>query len=231
MATVELVRGFLVDLWHLPLVFKLFLLYGAGAVGWKWWKGKQHAELVAESETWPVYRARVVFAQVLDRKGGGEDGPSYWEGLLTYSYTVPGHELEIGEHRKRFADEEEADEWARGLRDTFVDVRVDPRDPKRSVWQETAILTTRLLRAPVMDAMRSKEVTPWGQRELAAAVVFCAAASGTLYASRIQFSCLTGRPLITAETNTKIFFGMHIGAIICAIASSMLAAKNHTANR
>jgi hypothetical protein len=222
---VEMMRDFAYDLWHLPVIFRLFLLYAAGAWLWNWWKRQQQEEVLAASASWPVYRARVVWAQVLDRQGGGEDGPSYWEGLLTYSYTVPGQELEIGEHRKRFDDEEDANDWARALRDTYVDVRVDPADAKRSVWQKTEIVIAPTLRAPVMDAMGSK----WdamGQRQMAATAVFCAAALGAIYAGWIQFSCLGGKPLITAEKNTKIFFGMHLGAMLCAIVSGILAGKN-----
>ena len=60
-------------------------------------------------------------------------------GFSPTGWLVPGHDLEVGEYRKRFEDEGEADAWARALRDTFVDVRVDRADVTRSVWQETPI--------------------------------------------------------------------------------------------
>lgn len=72
MNPIELARRLLDDLVRLPLIFKLFLFYAAGAASWRWWKARQQAEVVAESTAWPVYRARVVWAQVSDRLWEGE---------------------------------------------------------------------------------------------------------------------------------------------------------------
>jgi hypothetical protein len=222
----ESVRGFIDDVWRLPLIFKLVVLYGVGAAGWGWWQQRRHAEMLAASESWPVHRARVVWAQVTDRQSGGEDGPSYWEGVLTYSYTVPGQELEVGEYRKRFHDEEEADAWARGLRDTFVDVRVDPADAKRSVWQEGPVFTQPKFQGGAVDRLVADEAEGWGIRETAALLVLCASALGALVALWCQLSCFQGKPKITAEGNTRAFFAMHIGAMICAIVAQTLFPKS-----
>ena len=225
MNTIELMRRLLDDILRLPLIFKLCLLYAAGAAGWQWWKGRKQAELIASSMAWPVYQARVIWAQVSEPQRGGEDGPTYWEGLLTYSYTVPGHEMEVGEHRKRFEDEEEGDEWARALRDTFVNVRVDPSDVKRSLWVESPILTSPLPLAPELESSRLQRIAAWDGRTFLSVIIFCIAASGAFFAARIQLSCLTGKPLITAEANKAVFFGMHCGAILCAITSGLVAKR------
>jgi len=231
MNVAELARRFVGDLLRLPLVFKLFVLYGAGAAGWQWWKVRQQAMTITASAAWPVYRARVVWAQVSDHNGRGEDEASYWEGLLTYSYTVPGHDLEIGEFRKRFSDEEEADQWARALRDTYVDVRVDPADVKRSVWQETPVLTAPSLQVPELDGSRLQAREPWGIDEVSATLLFCVSAVGSFLAGWIQLSCLRGKPLITAEQDTTAFFGMHIGAIVCGVASNLVASDRRSQGR
>src|SRR5690242_4284226 len=126
MHAVEWVRGFLVDLWRLPWAFKLVLAFMAGQAGWQWLRRFREEQTLAASAAWPVYRARVIWAKVSDEQKEGRHGSVSWEGVLTYSYTVPGHELEVGEFRKNFYDEDEADAWARALRDTFVDVHVDP---------------------------------------------------------------------------------------------------------
>ena len=223
----ELLSGFVRDLWHLPLLFKLFLLNGVGTAGRRWWKRRQQAEMLAASENWPVYRARVVSAQILDRKSEGKHGSYFWPGLLTYSYTVPGQELEVGEYRKKFEDEDEADVWARGMRDTFVDVRVDPADAKRSVWQESPLLPGSQLRPPVLDASRTFEQS-WGGPEIPLRLMLCAASVGALAAAWIQVSCWLGKPAITAEGNQTIFFGMHLGAIGVSIASSLLTANRRS---
>ena len=225
MNPIELAHEFLADLLRLPLVFQLFLLYGAGAAVWKWWKARQKSQLIAASTAWPVYRARVVWAQVSDRKKDGRHGPVYWEGLLTYSYTVPGHDLEVGEHRKRFDEEEEADSWARALRDTFVNVRVNPTDVTRSVWQETPILTAPSPRMPELDAARHQGAEGWGTREILAAIIFLVAAGGALFAAWIQLSCLTGKTAVSFEKNAAVFFGMHIGCILCTLAAGLLGQK------
>lgn len=225
MTAFESVRGFVDDVWRLPLMFKLVVLYGTGATVWGWLKRRKHAEMLAASESWPVYRGRVVWTQVTDGQSEGEDGPSYWEGVLTYSYTVPGQELEVGEYRKRFQDEEEADAWARGLRDTFVDVRVDPSDVKRSVWQEKPVLTRLKLQGGVVGRPVSIEAEGWGIREIAALLILCVSAIGAFVALLVQLSCFRGRPAITAEGNEGVFFGMHIGAMICAFAAQALFPK------
>jgi Protein of unknown function (DUF3592) len=223
MHPIELIRGFVEDLWRLPVLFKLFFLYAAGAAVWQWNKKKKQAAMLAASETWPVYRARVVWAQVTDRKSEGENGSSYWEGVLTYSYTVPGHEIEVGEYRKRFYDEDEANAWARSLRDTSVDVRVDPVDTKRSVWKETASTVHLSQTSPALDSAPI-EAEGWGIREVAAIVVLLAAIAGALVAAWIQISYLHGDRVI--PEGGHVFFAMHIGAMICGIASFGLFPKS-----
>lgn len=226
MSVSESVRGFIDDVWRLPLIFKLVALYAVGENIWGWQKRRKHAEMIAASESWPVHRARVVWAQVTDRQSQGEDGPSYWEGVMTYSYTVPGQELEVGEYRKRFDNEEEADAWARQWRDTFVDVRVDPADAKRSIWQEKPVFTQPVLQGGVINRPVAVETEGWGIRETAALLVLCASASGALVALWCQLLCFQGKPRITAEGNTSVFFAMHIGAMICAIVAQTLFPKS-----
>jgi hypothetical protein len=221
----EPVRQLLADLVRLPLMFKLLLLYGAGAAVWGWWKARRQAEVISASATWPVYKARVVWAQVSDWQHQGDGESSFVEGVLTYSYTVPGHELEIGEYRKRFEDEDEAGAWAQALRDTFVDVRVDPADVTRSVWQETPISTAPFVRGPELDSSRLMEVAAWGTREVLATTILCTAVVGAFFAAWIQLSCLKGRPLISAEENEAAFFGMHIGAMVCVIGVALIARR------
>ena len=221
----EPVREFLTDLTRLPLIVKLFVLYGIGAAGWNWWKARQQAQVIAASAVWPVYKARVVWAQVSDWHSEGEDGPTYLEGVLTYSYTVPGHDLEVGEYRKRFDDEDEAGTWARALRDTFVDVRVDPADVTRSIWQETANLAIPSALAPQFGGSSLNELEAWGSQEVLATAVFCVAAAGAFLAAWIQLSCLMGKPLISEESNEVAFFGMHIGAIVCWITVALVAQR------
>lgn len=216
----EMARGFLIDLLHLPFVFKLGLLWMVGAAGWQWWKTRRQAQLVAASVNWPLHRGEVVAAQVITprRHENDEDGPSSWEGLLTYSYTLPGHELEIGEHRKRFFNQAQAEDWALALQDKSVDVRVDPDDSKRSVWQETSVLYV-----PALPLASQADTGLWG---LLAFVVLCVSCVGAVLAAWIQLGSLVGKPVMAMGGNSFGYFGMmHVGAMVCAVASNLVLSK------
>ena len=120
----------------------LFLgLLVLGSVIWAIWRStkRRHADKIRVSVAWPIYKARVVCAQVVVAVEGDDGVPVYWEGLLTYSYIVPGHELEVGEFRRSFFDKFSADRWAQALNNTYVDVRVDPEDVKCSVGSNPRI--------------------------------------------------------------------------------------------
>lgn len=215
MHPIELVRGFLVDLWHLPVVFKAFLACGAGASAWQWWKRRQNAALVLEASGWPLHRARVVWAQVGDAKRP-RHGRTYWEALVTYSYTLPGQELETGEYRRKFYVAEEADEWARGLRETHIDVRVNPLDSKQSAWtDDRAVMPAQT----VVPILREES---WGLRESVALLVFLVGAAGAGFSAYVQLSAFQGRNVAAASNNFGLFMGMHLGAMACGFATAFL---------
>ncbi len=211
----DLVRGFFGDLVHLPLMFKLVLLWMAGAAGWSWWKQRQKAAIVAASVTWPVYRARVIAAQVMKRKGSSEDRGLH-EGVLTYSYTVPGKELEVGEFRKSFLDEIDADLWASGFKDGFVDVRVDPDDAKRSVWDEAAYVAAPMAKVAPADRMGSGAVRAT-EHGTALVIVFWISTMAVVLSAAIQLSCLLGKPLINSQHKFVVFIGMLLVAILVGV--------------
>jgi hypothetical protein len=219
----EFIRRFLNDLWHLPWFFRLVLLGVAASWAWQWYKERKRKELETTAVSWPQHRARVVWAQVSDERREGRHGPAYWEGILTYSYALPGHELEVGEHRQRFYDEVAAADWARGLRDSFVMVRVDPANPKSSVWLDEGGSTAAAMAAVTTERAVSRE--PWGGagHAVAAGAIFAIAGTAALAALWVLVSCLRGKPIFTAETNMGAFFGMHVGLIVCLIAAQALA--------
>lgn len=201
----ELIRGFLENMWRLPLIFKLFLLFGVGQACWRWLKRQLEEQVIAASAAWPIYKARVVWVKVSDERKEGRHGSVYWEGELTYSYTVPGHELEVGEFRKKFYDEVEADAWARALRGMpSVDVHVDPTDPKRLVWRETAIVLPPPM--PVIGQTGDGS----GAAGLARVILLAVCVAGAVISLIVQVSCLRGRPVITFEKNTLACGLLHV---------------------
>lgn len=221
----ELGRHLLADLLRLPLTFKLFLLFAAAAALWDWLIGNRTAEALSASESWPVYKARVVWAQVTDWQYDHKHESSFLEGVLTYSYTVPGHDVEVGEFRKRFDDSEEASAWARALRDTFIDVRVDPTDVTRSDWQEIPLLTAPPHPMPQLESSRLNNRDTWDAPRLFALSICCIAVLGAFFAAWVQLSCFKGKPLISPEESTAAFFSMHAGAVVCAMAITFAARR------
>lgn len=222
MQPIEFIRRFLNDLWHLPLPFQLVLLAGAVSWAWQWHKARQRKELERAARSWPTQRARVVWAQVSDERREG-DGPAHWEGILTYSYAFPGQELEVGEHRQKFYDEAVAADWARGLRDRFVIVRVDPANPTFSVWLDEGDSAAAALAAVKADRSLGEELWGGTGHAVVAGAVFAVSGTAALAALWILVSCLKGKPIFTIATNAGAFFGMHVGLIVCLIAAQALS--------
>jgi Protein of unknown function (DUF3592) len=59
---------------------------------------------------------------------------SYYKATLTYTYNNP--EQQMGDYSRRFGDKDEAQAWANSYKGETVKVRVDPRDPTRSVLRK-----------------------------------------------------------------------------------------------
>lgn len=216
MQPVELVRGFLIDLWHIPFPVKIFLVFGGFGTVQQWVKRRRHDEMVVEAQHWPSYRARVVWAQVATKEEEkGKHGAMYWEGLLTYSYSVPGKDLEIGEYRRKFYVQEEADAWARALRDTSIEVRVDPVDVTRSWWPGD------MMRVPMASASSKVTEESWGVREILAMPVFLACVAGAGYAAFLQWTFFRGHSARDASDHMW-FWSMHLGAILAGVAAALL---------
>ena len=61
----------------------------------------------------------------------------YYLATLTYVYSNP--EQQMGDYKRRFGDEAEANAWASSYKGETVEVHVDPRNPTRSVLREESL--------------------------------------------------------------------------------------------
>jgi hypothetical protein len=86
------------------------------------------------SRNWPTFAAVIdrVVVKKQDNTGPGKH-TSYttYVTFLTYVYHCP--ELQTGSYDRSFVSEEYAQAWANSLKGCSVMVRVDPRNPSRSV--------------------------------------------------------------------------------------------------
>lgn len=58
----------------------------------------------------------------------------YYLATLTYTYHNP--EPQMGDYRRRFGNEGDANAWANSYKGSIVTIHVDPRDPTRSVLRK-----------------------------------------------------------------------------------------------
>jgi hypothetical protein len=98
----------------------------------KWWQEKW-------ARDWPMVPAVIdlvttaTWEEETPLAGGGvPSGPTYaHKALLTYSYRNP--EPQSGDYSRSFGSEDDAKDWAESCKGLKLMVRVDPRDPARSV--------------------------------------------------------------------------------------------------
>jgi hypothetical protein len=90
-----------------------------------------------EGRDWPTVSAMIdrVFTveeqTIPSRYGPRSDGY-----LVTLGYTYHNPELQVGEYRCRFDVRDEATSWANSFKGCTVMVRVDPKDPTKSVLRK-----------------------------------------------------------------------------------------------
>ena len=89
--------------------------------------------------SWPTVSAIIDVVSVAfipdDTPGmRGYPNLSYFKATLTYIYNNP--EQQMGDYSRDFANEADAKAWANSYKGETVNVRVDPRDPSRSVLRK-----------------------------------------------------------------------------------------------
>ena len=92
------------------------------------------------SHNWPTVSAVIDIASVAfmedDDPLPGKAGSNHHYYLATLTYVWRNPELQMGEYRRSFANEDDAMAWANSYKGETVTIHVDPRDPTRSVLRQ-----------------------------------------------------------------------------------------------
>jgi hypothetical protein len=91
------------------------------------------------------------------------------------------------------------------------------------VWLDEGGSRAAALAAVTAERPLGEELWGGTGHTVVAGAVFAVAGTAALAALWILVSCLKGRPIITAESNTGAFFGMHFVLILCLIAAQALS--------
>ena len=206
--------------------FWVWMCFVMGGILWPWYQDQREKRVLRAAQSWPQREARVLSVQVTERQSR-RNRYRPWRGSLTYSYLADG--VEVGEYVQSFELESEADEWARSLRGQGITVNVDPSNAARSRWLMSQATVQRAVMAaksvpPVLGPISSGErLLRW--------VVLLAAAAGALLSAYAQISGLLGGNFLDPENHTVRFFGMHVGAMLCAAAAFYLSSQRFPGRR
>jgi len=121
------------------IVLACIVLVGLVQVGVNGWSDLVNRWEEKRARDWPMVPAVIdlvttaTWVQDKPLAGGGPSTPTIYEhkALLTYSYLNP--EPRSGDYSRSFGSGDDAKDWANSCKGLKVMVRVDPRDPSRSV--------------------------------------------------------------------------------------------------
>lgn len=120
-------------------IIVFLIVAGAGLVVAVCWGMVEDWIQHTRGRKWPTISAVVdaVSVTVVDSKLPSSAAVHFWPSYLatlTFSYRNP--EQQVGEYKRNFGSGEDAKAWANSYKGETVRVRVDPRDPARSVLRD-----------------------------------------------------------------------------------------------
>ena len=127
-----ILRGTIYDWYSLPFIAVCVVVIIAASY-WRffiqWLEG-------VRGRNWPTVSAVVDVVSVILETTQTRNGERIVGYLATLTYFYSNPELQIGEYKRMFNEENEAQAWAASYKGRTVLVHVDPRDPKRSVLRK-----------------------------------------------------------------------------------------------
>ena len=126
-------RGSIYDWYAFPILLAGVVVFFA-AVYWRFFIQRLSG---IRARNWPTASAIIDIVSVVEQRvSTGKGDIVTYLATLTYFYRNP--ELQTGDYSRlfEFDEQEEARTWAASYKGSTVTVRVDPRDPSRSVLRK-----------------------------------------------------------------------------------------------
>jgi uncharacterized protein DUF3592 len=195
-------------------VWIAFLLAG-------WVKPAWNAYRRHRVESWSSVLGRIEAVRVAEPKRilglTLSQNPTY-NAQITYSYGVQGHTYS-GLNRRKFADQEEANDFLRDLKDRPVTVNYNPAKPEVSAVTETSLQHVQESRLPVpLSSVSATQAIPRWARPF---IAFFMAASivGFVSSLYVHVNALMGHSMSNA------FWALHAGVFVVWFPAVLVATR------
>jgi hypothetical protein len=184
-----------------------------------WVKPAWNAYRRRRIESWPSVLGRIESVRVAEPKRflglTLSQNPTY-DARITYSYGVEGHTYS-GLNRRTFADQEEAHDFLRDLKDRSVTVNYNAAKPALSAVTEISLQDVLKSKSPVpLSSVSVTQAIPQWARPF---VPFFAGASivGLVISLYVHLNALLGRSMPAA------FWALHVGIFVVWIPAVLVA--------
>ena len=205
-------------------VWLAFLLLGWLKPLWTWLQREQ-------AKSWPTASGRIDSATIGEPKRFlgltlQSNRSRTYDAVLTYSYNLSGLALQ-GEYRRRFASEQEANEFLRDLAGQPVTVQYHPNKLARSMLLESTVETLLRNRPPSSEPSFTLDTLPAWLKPFVGFFAFLSLV-GLILSLWVHIGALLGRRVAPEY----FFWGLHLGIFVVFFPAIFVAQKRvGTTNR
>ena len=198
-------------------VWLAFMLVGWLKPLWTWLQREQ-------AKSWPSASGRIDSATIGEPKRFlgltlQPDRSRTYVAVLAYSYNLSGPPLH-GEYRRKFASEQEANEFLRELAGQPVTVQYHPNKPARSTLLESTVETLLRSRPPSAEPGFSLDVLPTWLKPFVGLFAFLSLV-GLILSLWVHIGALFGRRVAPES----FFWGLHVGIFVVFFPAILVAQK------